>query len=84
MSKSPPADAGPNKVAPADLSRDSWAEAWGLAVKLAAEDLATRDLAECCRKSCATWDPERQAAQIAFLGETYEVGAPEFEARKAA
>jgi hypothetical protein len=69
-------------VAPAELSRDSWAEAWGLAVKLAAEDLAARDLAECCRKSGAVWDGDRQVVQVTFLGETYETSAPDFQMRR--
>lgn len=61
--------------------RDSWAEAWQLAVELATAELAARDLAQVCERAGATWHAGRQVAEITFLGTTYEVAAPGFEIR---
>ncbi|MFH1566355.1 MAG: DUF3786 domain-containing protein, partial [Gemmatimonadota bacterium] len=68
MSQSPRGESPPS----------SWQEAWRLAVELAAGNLATRDLAECCRRSGALWDAGRQVVRVAFLGRPYEVAPPDF------
>jgi len=61
------------------LPRDSWQEAWQLAVDLAVEDLAAADLAERSLMSGATWKADEQVVEIACLNRSCRLASPDFE-----
>jgi len=61
------------------LRRDSWQEAWQLAVELTVEELQQADLEERCAKSGGIWKPEEGTAEITFLNREYHIRPPEFE-----
>jgi hypothetical protein len=59
--------------------RDSWQEAWELAVDLTVESLRSSDLAERCRNSGAVQQAEGDTLEITFLGDVYRLRLPDFE-----
>jgi hypothetical protein len=61
------------------LQRDSWQEAWELAVDLTVDALRSSDLTERCRNSGAVLDDQGTSLEITFLGEAYQVSLPDFE-----
>ena len=63
------------------LLRDSWQEAWELAVDLTVEELQRSDLQERCKKSGAVWRPEHGVVEVDFLNRVYRVSPPDFEVR---
>lgn len=63
------------------LLRDSWQEAWTLAVDLTVEALQQADLRARCDKSGAVWNPGTRVVEIAFLNRIYRIYPPEFEVR---
>jgi hypothetical protein len=58
--------------------RDSWQEAWELAVDLTVAELRRADLAERCRKSGAALRDPAGPAALDFLGQTYLLQPPDF------
>ena len=61
------------------LLRDSWREAWELALALVVEQLLTADLEAQCRRAGLAWDADREVAKIDFLGRPYEIRSPTFD-----
>lgn len=59
--------------------RDSWQEAWQLAVDLAVEDLASADLSERCLKRGAIWRADEQIVEITCLDRPCLLSPPAFE-----
>lgn len=58
--------------------RDSWQEAWELAVDLTVEALSRADLADRCLKSGAALPDPGGPATLDFLGQTYTLRPPDF------
>ena len=59
------------------LLRDSWQEAWELAIDLVVEDLGKTDLEARCRLAGATWDADRGVVRLDFLNRCYEIQPPD-------
>ena len=58
--------------------RDSWQEAWELAVDLTVDELRQAELADRCRKSGAYLVGPDGPADLAFLGQSYLLHPPQF------
>lgn len=61
------------------LLRDSWQEAWELAVDLTIENLQQADLQERCKKSGGIWSSESRVVEMPFLNRVYQISPPGFE-----
>jgi len=60
--------------------RDSWQEAWELAVDLTVEELRQTDLPDRCRKSGAVLREPDGAVELTLLGQSYLLQPPGFTA----
>ena len=60
--------------------RDSWQEAWELAVDLTVEELRQADLLDRCRKSGAVLREPDGAVELTLLGQSYLLQPPGFTA----
>ena len=62
--------------------RDSWQEAWELAVDLTLDELRQADRGDLCRKSGAAQREAEGAIELTLLGQRYLLRPPEFTATR--
>ena len=62
--------------------RDSWQEAWELAVGLTVDELRQSDLADVCRKSGASLHGPGGPIELVLLGQSYQLLPPDFTVTK--